>query len=234
MILRRITEHVKTQNWFAVALDFVIVVVGVFVGIQVSNWNEAQHAAAKEAVILSQLHDEFTQVAAGLEEARPRAKEKLDAVRSVLRVIREGVEPCDVEAFTITLQEAGSFTDGPPEPVTLVELLASGTFSALSSPELRKALTAYHATMQSHAELVAVILDRASAPNEGFHDAVHVNPDHGSGDAPLFDQYDWDKLAGTRQQFQVLYYGKAALSQILDKLQSDVDVVMQEIADVRK
>ena len=30
MLLRRITEHVKTQNWTAVAIDFVIVVVGVF------------------------------------------------------------------------------------------------------------------------------------------------------------------------------------------------------------
>ena len=42
MRLRRINEHVKTQNWFAVGLDFVIVVVGVFIGIQVSNWNEAR------------------------------------------------------------------------------------------------------------------------------------------------------------------------------------------------
>ena len=42
MLLRRITEHVKAQNWFAVALDFLIVVTGVFIGIQVSNWNEAR------------------------------------------------------------------------------------------------------------------------------------------------------------------------------------------------
>lgn len=42
MILRRITEHVKTQNWFAVALDFLIVVLGVFVATQVSNWNAAR------------------------------------------------------------------------------------------------------------------------------------------------------------------------------------------------
>ncbi len=41
MRLRRVTEHVKAQNWFAVGLDFVIVVVGVFIGIQVANWNEA-------------------------------------------------------------------------------------------------------------------------------------------------------------------------------------------------
>lgn len=40
MILRSITQHVKDQNWFAIALDFFIVVFGVFIGIQVSNWNE--------------------------------------------------------------------------------------------------------------------------------------------------------------------------------------------------
>jgi len=42
MILSRITQHLKQQNWTAVALEFLIVVVGVFVGLQVSNWNAAQ------------------------------------------------------------------------------------------------------------------------------------------------------------------------------------------------
>ncbi len=42
MILRRIAEHVKAQNWLAVALDFVIVVLGVFVAMQVANWNVAR------------------------------------------------------------------------------------------------------------------------------------------------------------------------------------------------
>ncbi len=42
MLLRRMTQHIKNQNWFAVGLDFVIVVVGVFIGIQVANWNEAR------------------------------------------------------------------------------------------------------------------------------------------------------------------------------------------------
>lgn len=42
MILRRITQHVKEQNWFAVWLDFLIVVLGVFLGIQIGNWNETR------------------------------------------------------------------------------------------------------------------------------------------------------------------------------------------------
>ena len=42
MILRRIKAHVEKENWFAVGIDFLIVVVGVFIGIQVANWNEAR------------------------------------------------------------------------------------------------------------------------------------------------------------------------------------------------
>lgn len=32
MFLRRIIEHAKAQHWTAIAIDFVIVVVGVFIG----------------------------------------------------------------------------------------------------------------------------------------------------------------------------------------------------------
>jgi hypothetical protein len=42
MLLRRVIEHVREQNWTAIAIDFVIVVIGVFVGIQVANLNEAR------------------------------------------------------------------------------------------------------------------------------------------------------------------------------------------------
>lgn len=42
MVIRRIREHVAAQNWFAVGIDVVIVVVGVFIGIQVANWNQAR------------------------------------------------------------------------------------------------------------------------------------------------------------------------------------------------
>ena len=59
MLLRRITEHVKAQNWFAVALDFLIVVVGVFIGLQVSNWNDARAADRKSAVVSERLKSDL-------------------------------------------------------------------------------------------------------------------------------------------------------------------------------
>jgi hypothetical protein len=39
MILRRVVEHLKQQHWTAAFLDFAIVVVGVFVGLQAQDWN---------------------------------------------------------------------------------------------------------------------------------------------------------------------------------------------------
>jgi len=42
MRLRSLTKHIRDQNWFAVALDFFIVVVGILIAFQITNWNEAR------------------------------------------------------------------------------------------------------------------------------------------------------------------------------------------------
>ena len=62
MILRRITKHVKDQNWFAVVLDFFIVVAGVFIGLQVSNWNDARAIRISESDFLGRLHDDIVEL----------------------------------------------------------------------------------------------------------------------------------------------------------------------------
>ena len=46
MILRRLTKHVKDQNWFAVGLDFVIVVLGILIAFQITNWSASRKARA--------------------------------------------------------------------------------------------------------------------------------------------------------------------------------------------
>lgn len=77
MILRRLTEHVQNQNWFAVGIDFFIVVVGVFIGIQVANWNEEQAFKAKETVLLGELRRE-------LEMSIRVTNQKRDAISQVV------------------------------------------------------------------------------------------------------------------------------------------------------
>ncbi len=61
MRLRSLTKHIKDQNWFAVALDFFIVVFGVFMGLQVSNWNAARVDRADEIIFLNALHQDIVE-----------------------------------------------------------------------------------------------------------------------------------------------------------------------------
>ena len=68
MILRRVIDHVKHQNWTAVALDFVIVVLGVFIGLQVSNWNAARADHAREVRYLNNLAVEIREEVFALDE----------------------------------------------------------------------------------------------------------------------------------------------------------------------
>jgi hypothetical protein len=49
MLLRSITKHVKDQNWFAVALDFLIVLAGILIAFQITNWNEDRNDRAELA-----------------------------------------------------------------------------------------------------------------------------------------------------------------------------------------
>lgn len=84
MILRRITQHVKDQNWFAVGLDFFIVVVGVFIGIQVANWNDsnANHKAYLQA--LERLDNEISSNLTVLEVLDKTINKELMVVQSGL------------------------------------------------------------------------------------------------------------------------------------------------------
>ena len=60
MLLRRVIEHVISQNWMAVALDFVIVVVGVVIGIEVANWNQARVEQQELSASLRNLAQEIS------------------------------------------------------------------------------------------------------------------------------------------------------------------------------
>jgi len=59
MLLRSLTKHVKDQNWFAVFVDFAIVVIGVFIGIQLGNWNEARVNKQATISVLERLNAEI-------------------------------------------------------------------------------------------------------------------------------------------------------------------------------
>lgn len=59
MLLRRLIEHAKSQNWTAVALDFLIVVSGVFIGVQATSWANGRAEQQQIQTYLQTLKDDL-------------------------------------------------------------------------------------------------------------------------------------------------------------------------------
>ena len=55
MILSRLMKAVREQNWFAVGLEFIIVILGVVIGFQVTAWNESRARDQRAALMMTQL-----------------------------------------------------------------------------------------------------------------------------------------------------------------------------------
>lgn len=81
MLLRRISKHVNDQNWFAVAIDFAIVVFGVFIGIQVANWNAMNADQDAYESALKRLSAEIETNLAMLDRDQPSLEEGIKIIR---------------------------------------------------------------------------------------------------------------------------------------------------------
>lgn len=84
MILRRLKTHVEKENWFAVFLDFCIVVIGVFIGLQVANWNETRANAQRETQVLQEILDDLREDALTLQSSTEAAKLTFDSTNILL------------------------------------------------------------------------------------------------------------------------------------------------------
>ncbi|MEQ9315074.1 MAG: hypothetical protein RLN72_04425 [Henriciella sp.] len=144
MLLRRFTQHVKDQNWFAVGLDFIIVVIGVFIGIQLGNWNDARADAARERGYLQRLQSDL-----GVDRAR--IGEHLEFNRSIraygleaLDYAESGAEGADgwtvVLAFFQASQAGGLVTIA----TTYNELTSTGDVRLIDNLGLRRDLADYY------------------------------------------------------------------------------------------
>ena len=141
MILRRIIEHVKEQNWTAIAIDFAIVVLGVFVGIQVSNWNAAriEERGARDAM---------QRLEADLRTSVERTQSSIEYLTENVRysdLVFDRLRECqlpegDRDAFATGLYRLGKIVPARFVRTTYDELRESGRLGLIGSAELRNEL----------------------------------------------------------------------------------------------
>lgn len=142
MILRRIITHFRKQEWTAIAIDFVIVVVGVFVGLQVNNWNEARAERAKEYGYLVGLHEDLAQSIARID----RTIEQLELQSEGQAVFLDALARCAVPPGTDGKIENAIYTLGYINAPTFSsrtydELTSSGSFYVIENEDIRTGLS---------------------------------------------------------------------------------------------
>ena len=154
MLFRRISEHVRSQNWIAVFLDLTIVIVGIFIGLQVNDWNEARQDIKREAVILERLRDEFGEIRG---EAETATDEHIDNVASLIVVLESTAAGAvtDEERFLDGLKNALKFSPSARRSAIWVDIVSSGQTTLLRDPELRSALSRYDELHQGARPLFA-------------------------------------------------------------------------------
>ena len=141
MLLRRISKHVTDQNWFAVFIDFIIVVIGILIAFQITEWNESQADRAKEAAFHERLAKDVDRTR---EQLTVFVAERENRLRTIARV--ENMYFGDGEIEPLSEWECRQFASMhlitlPPIAVpSITEAFAGGRIDLLSETTLIQAL----------------------------------------------------------------------------------------------
>lgn len=159
MILRRITEHVKAQNWLAVALDFFIVVVGILIAFQITNWSESRQDRERERQIIVRLHTDFQLLGNGVDERIEFLESISDGINEFEQLIIDYPENVGLGRIQNFFETSFTLPNTVGHSDTYEQLVASGDMNLLTSDTLR-------AELVSHASLTNGFIHQDRAVRE--------------------------------------------------------------------
>lgn len=199
MILQRMASAIKRQDWFQVTVEIFIVVIGIFLGLQVSEWNQNRNDRALEAYYLDRITNDIENSVATTEAYITRLSNHAAELSLVLDSVRKcELSEVDKDAFANGLYHIGKFN--PPALIrnTFEELINTGTLNILTDVKLREAITfTMEQYIGSHGTFDQIIL--RTIPHVVYVDARYILNDKGSrgGSADITNDdisYDFNTL----------------------------------------
>ena len=143
MVISRIRQHVVLHNWFAVFVDLVIVVVGVFLGTQANNWNDARIerntvAEFQRDIIADLKANELDLASRKIYYSATRAH-ALAALAAI-----ESPASARNEKFLVDAYQATQVWSRPLTRAAYDEMAGAGLSRSVGDKEMRARLTAYY------------------------------------------------------------------------------------------
>lgn len=161
MILRRITQHVKEQNWFAVGVDFLIVVLGILIAFQITNWNERQVSTRQAERLLATLETDLQDLRKRVNDQKDFSYQTTVTLDALLTQLENG-ETLDQQVVIATISDAQNmYIIGEP-PISFQEMMTSGKLDLLNSAKLRASLRDFFDLTNRNLSANAYLLDEFS------------------------------------------------------------------------
>ncbi|MEZ5759121.1 MAG: hypothetical protein R3D86_12955 [Emcibacteraceae bacterium] len=144
MILRRFMKNVTKQNWIAVALDLIVVIVGIFLGLQVQSWYDGRKTKSQEYKYLENLHQD---IEANLKLIFEGYSEQKDIQNGIINILDyyagekglDALTSADCSALALSHKQANPISNLP----VAQELVSSGNFQIISDENIRRAMSDY-------------------------------------------------------------------------------------------
>ncbi len=137
-ILGRLAQAVREQNWFAVALELVIVVLGVVIGFQITAWGQERDLRERETAQRAALRADFVETRRRLEATVVGLEPVVGGQRQLLRIMN-GVAPRPADGDSMALLINRTFEFQRVEPVlgAYEAMVNAGDLRLISDPDLR-------------------------------------------------------------------------------------------------
>lgn len=146
MILARLARSIREQDWLVVAIEFVIVVAGILLALQVDQWAEQRAERALEREYLHRLVEDLEIERAHLSATLQSTQNRVDAVHYLERVLQEPDRALEEPARVPWAIETVSWRAFPRvNGFVFRELQSTGRLILIRSVALRRALAEHYA-----------------------------------------------------------------------------------------
>jgi hypothetical protein len=145
MLLRAIISHLRKQEWMAFGIDFAIVVIGVFMGIQAANWNEARLERQRETAYLVALQGDFHAIVAELDHDIARYGEIAESMTFLLEQSRMAQPDASLGALNSAAGKLITMEGTTIASGAYSNLTGSGDLAIIRNQELRDAMSSFFA-----------------------------------------------------------------------------------------
>lgn len=153
MLLRRVIAHFRKQEWTAIALDFLIVVVGILLAFQITEWNEARKDRLREGVYLTRIAVELDESIASIRDAIRLAEQRGTLGELLIRAADDpDVVRADPGRFVFALLKGGYTYSPDIRGHTFEEIKSVGALGVLRDEQVRFELTEFYTRVSSTAQ----------------------------------------------------------------------------------